>query len=118
MNWQTYEEVVKKVYEALGKDKGVSIECYGNSCKVTGKSTVEHQVDVLTSHSDGIHQYKTAIECKYWNENVNKDIIMKVKAIVDDANLHKGVIVSKLGLLQTQLHLQNIVALDLLNFEN
>ncbi|SDT03817.1 restriction endonuclease [Winogradskyella sediminis] len=97
MNWKDYEETTKFIYETLGKDKGVSIECYGNSCKVVGKSTVEHQIDVLTKHSDGIHEYKTAIECKYWNDNINKDIIMKVAEIVEDAGLNKGIIVSKKG---------------------
>lgn len=97
MNWKDYEETTKFIYETLGKNTGVIIECFGNSCKVVGKSTVEHQIDVLTKHSDGIHEYKTAIECKYWNENINKDIIMKVAEIVEDASLNKGIIVSKKG---------------------
>jgi hypothetical protein len=97
MDWKTYEEVVKKIYEALGKDAGVQIVCSGSSCSVTGKSTVKHQIDVLTKHSDGLHEYKTAIECKYWNDTINKDIVMKVHEIVSDANLNKGIIVSKLG---------------------
>ncbi len=52
---------------------------------------------MLTSHSDGIHTYLTDIECKYWAETINKDIVMKVKAIVDDCLLNKGVVVSKEG---------------------
>ncbi|MEY8869891.1 restriction endonuclease [Meridianimaribacter flavus] len=97
MEWKEYEEVTKYIYETLGKNSGVEIECFGNSCKVTGKSTVNHQVDVLTKHSDGLHNYRTAIECKYWDKNINKDIIMKVAEIVEDAQLNKGIIVSKLG---------------------
>jgi Restriction endonuclease len=97
MNWKEYEEITKYIYQTLGNKNGVSIEGYGNDCKVRGKSNVEHQIDVLTSHSDGIHTYKTAIECKYWDENISKDIIMKVAEIVEDAKLNKGVIVSKKG---------------------
>lgn len=97
MNWKEYEEITKYIYETLGNKSGVAIECYGNNCKVRGKSSVEHQIDVLTNHSDGLHSYKTAIECKYWDENINKDIIMKVAEIVEDAGLNKGVIVSKKG---------------------
>lgn len=55
MDWATYEETVKNIYESLGKSAGVKIECYGNSCKFTGKSGVPHQVDVMTSHNAGIH---------------------------------------------------------------
>jgi hypothetical protein len=97
MDWKTYEEVVKNIYESLGKASGVSIECWGNSCKVLGKSEVAHQIDVLTKHSDGVHVYRTAIECKYCNDKVNKDIVMKVAYIIEDAHLNKGVIVSKKG---------------------
>lgn len=98
MNWEIYEETVKNIYEVLGASKGVKIECYGNSCKCTGKSGVKHQIDVLTVHTDGLHDYKTSIECKYWNKKINKDIVMKAWGIRQDCNLQKGVIVSKIGL--------------------
>lgn len=97
MEWQDYEEVTKNIYETLGKQAGVRVVCHGSACKVRGKSDVEHQIDVLTSHSDGIHEYLTDIECKYWAETVNKDIVMKVDGIVRDCLFSKGIIVSKMG---------------------
>lgn len=97
LDWKTYEEVVRDIYQALGRDKGVTVKCYGSTCKVIGKSEVSHQIDVLTMHSDGIHEYKTAIECKYWNDKVDKDIVMKVHSIIEDAGIEKGVIVTKKG---------------------
>lgn len=97
MDWRHYEEVTKYIYETLGQANGVKIEGYGSKCKVKGKSGVEHQIDVLTSHSDGIHTYKTAIECKFWEDSINKDIVMKVAEIIEDAGINKGVIVSKKG---------------------
>ena len=84
MDWKHYEEVTKKIYETLGRESGVKIIGYGNQCIVRGKSGVVHQIDVLTAHSDGIHEYKTAIECKYWKDKVNKDIVMKVSEIIQD----------------------------------
>lgn len=97
MEWKEYEEITKYIYETLGKASGVKIECSGKDCKVTGKSKVNHQIDVLTSHSDGLHTYSTIVECKYWDKNINKDIIMKVAEIVEDAGMNKGVIVSRKG---------------------
>ena len=97
MEWQDYEEITKHIYATLGDGHGVKIVGHGKDCKVIGKSGVEHQIDVLTSHSDGIHSYGTMIECKYWDQNVNKDVIMKVAEIVEDAGLNKGIIVSKNG---------------------
>lgn len=97
LDWKTYEAITKYIYEALGKKSGVEVLSYGNDSKVLGKSGVNHQIDILTSHSDGIHSYKTAIECKYWKEKISKEIVMKVSEIIEDAGISKGVIVSKNG---------------------
>ena len=97
MDWKGYENITKYIYEALGKQAGVKTVGYGSACKVKGKSGVSHQIDVLTSHTDGIHDYRTAIECKYWKEKVNKDVVMKLERIIEDAGIEKGVIVSKMG---------------------
>jgi hypothetical protein len=97
LDWKQYEAITKYIYESLGRQSGVKVKGYGKDCKVIGKSGVAHQIDVLTAHSDGVHEYQTAIECKYWNQKINKDIVMKVAAVVEDANISKGVIVSKSG---------------------
>jgi hypothetical protein len=65
MDWETYEETTKYIYETLGEQVSIKIVGHGRKFKVEGKSGVKHQIDVLTSHSDGIHEYLTAIECKY-----------------------------------------------------
>jgi hypothetical protein len=100
MDWKYYEKITKYIYETLGKEAGVKIDGHGSTCKVRGKSGVDHQIDVLTIHSDGVHTYRTAIECKYWEDNINKDIVMKVAEIIEDAGINKGVIVSKRGFTQ------------------
>lgn len=97
MNWQSYEELVKDIYQQLGKSAGVKIECWGPSCKVEGKSGVRHQIDVLASHCDGIHTYRTAIECKYWDTNIDKEPVTKLSTILEDTGIEKGVLVSKRG---------------------
>lgn len=97
LDWKIYESITKYIYEELGRKSGVKVLGYGNSCKVQGKSGVEHQIDILTFHTDGIHSYRTAIECKYWKEKINKEIVMKISNIIEDAGIEKGVIVSKNG---------------------
>ncbi|AXP82729.1 Restriction endonuclease [Mariniflexile rhizosphaerae] len=97
LDWKTYESITKYIYETLGKQSGVTIKGYGSNCKVKGKSGTSHQIDVLTTHSDGIHSYETAIECKYWKKKVNKDIVMKLVQILEDTGISKGIIVSKSG---------------------
>lgn len=97
LDWKTYESITKYIYETLGKQSGVTVKGYGSNCKVVGKSGLSHQIDVLTSHSDGNHSYETAIECKYWKTKVNKDVVMKVSAIIEDAGISKGIIVTRTG---------------------
>ncbi len=96
MNWQSYEETVKDIYEKLG-ESNIEILGWGSDCKVKGRSGVNHQIDVLTSHSGGIHSYRTAIECKYWSDKVSKDAVAKLSEIIEDARIEKGVVVSKSG---------------------
>ena len=97
LDWKIYESITKYIYENLGHQDGVVVKGYGNDCKVKGKSGILHQIDVLTTHTDGNHNYDTAIECKYWKQKVNKDTVMKLAAIIDDAGISKGIIVTRSG---------------------
>jgi hypothetical protein len=97
LDWKKYEEITKYIYETLGKQSGVKIKGYGNNCKVNGKSGVSHQIDVITTHTDGNNTYETAIECKYRKEKVNKDVVMKLVQILEDTGISKGIIVSRNG---------------------
>lgn len=97
LDWKIYESITKYIYETLGKEFGVKIKGHGSTCKVIGKSGLTHQIDVLTSQSDGVHSSETAIECKYWNKKVNKDIVMKLAETIEDCGINKGIIVCKSG---------------------
>ncbi|WP_298148779.1 restriction endonuclease [Flavobacterium sp.] len=97
LDWKIYESITKYIYETLGRQSGVTIKGYGKNCVLVGKSGVSHQIDVLTSHSDGIHNFETAIECKFWKQKVDKDVVMKLAAIMEDADISKGIIVSRSG---------------------
>lgn len=97
LDWKGYESITKYIYETLGKEFGIKIEGYGNDFKVTGISGVKHQIDVLTSSTDGKNKYQTAIECKFWKKKITKDTVMKLSKIIEDAAIDKGIIVSKSG---------------------
>lgn len=97
LDWKTYESITKYIYENLGRQAGVKVKGYGQNCKVVGNSGVSHQIDVLTTHTDGEYSYDTAIECKYWKQKVNKDVVMKLSAIMEDAGISKGIIVTRSG---------------------
>jgi len=64
LDWKSYEAVQIIIYKTLGNKSGVKIESHGNSCKISGKSGVDHQIDILASLSYGIHSYRTVSERK------------------------------------------------------
>ncbi len=113
LDWKTYESITKYIYETLGREFEVKIEGHGSTCKVLGKSGVLHQIDVLTSHSDGKYTYLTAIECKYWKKKVNKDIVMKLAEIIQDSDINKGIIVCKNGYTQDGINFAKHKSIEL-----
>lgn len=97
MDWKSYEELTKDIYQRLGAVAGVTVECWGQACRVRGASGIEHQIDVLTSHTDGLHKYRTAIECKHWKIKVGKSHVALLRSVIDDTGIEKGVLVSLNG---------------------
>jgi hypothetical protein len=97
LNWEDYEAITQYIYGALGEQQGIKVIGYGQNCKVKGKSGVNHQIDVLTEQQDGGKALRTAIECKFLKQKVNKEIVMKLQAIMNDAGIETVIIVCKAG---------------------
>ena len=97
MDDKEYEAATAALYQALGESSGIKIECFGSSCRIQGKSGSWYQIDVLTSQSNGLQTVRTAIECKYWNKRVTRNVVSNLITTVEDTNIEKGVIVSKEG---------------------
>ncbi|GAB3020835.1 hypothetical protein GCM10027051_27720 [Niabella terrae] len=116
LDWKGYEQVTKYTYEKLGSKYGIKIRGHGRDCKVKGKSGVEHQIDLLTEQpvSEGFHL--TAIECKYLNKKVTKEIVMKLNCVMKDADIQSGVIVSKAGFTKDTMAYAEHVGIKLVQF--
>lgn len=97
LNWEEYEAITKYIYGALGAQYGIKVKGYGRTCKIKGKSGVQHQIDVLTEQFDGERQLLTAIECKYAKKKVDKEIVMKLSQTMQDSGIASGIIVCKAG---------------------
>ena len=97
VNWQSYEELAKDIYQRLGQASGVTIECWGPACRVHGSSGTPYQIDVLASHTDGLHRYRTAIDCKYWDRRVGRPSVAMLSSMLHDTGIEKGVLVSLNG---------------------
>ena len=94
---QEYTAETAALYQALGEASSITIECFGASCRVEGKSGSRYQIDVLTKQSNGLQTVRTAIECQYWNRRVPRTAVSNLIATLEDTKIDKGVIVSKEG---------------------
>ncbi|HVF20897.1 MAG TPA: restriction endonuclease [Mycobacteriales bacterium] len=64
---------------------------------VEGRTGGRHEIDVLAEKSDALTTYRVAIECKAWASRVEKDVVAKLKYVLDDTGMHKGIVVSLAG---------------------
>lgn len=97
LDWAEYEAITKYIYEVLGMQYGIKVIGHGRENWVQGKSGVKHQVDVLTEQVKDGRVYLTAIECKFLKKKVTKETVMKLHAVMVDAEISSGIIVCKGG---------------------
>jgi len=116
--WEDYEELVKDVVAALGASSGVEIECWGRNCFVEGPLGTRNQVDVLLSHSDGMHRYRTAVSCRWRSGKVDIAHVREWSQIVHEARLSKGVIFSRAGFTNDAVRLAQSLNIGLVELRN
>ena len=59
-----------------------------------GRSGGRHEIDVLAEKSDPLTTFRLAVECKAWQQPIEKDVVSKLSYILGDLGLNKGIIVS------------------------
>lgn len=90
------EKNVQQVYSALlnMRDEGVIV---GNSVVITGKSGVQHEMDVYYEFPKAGIKHRVAIECKDWAKPVSKGQIQEFESKIRDIGNITGVVVSRNG---------------------
>lgn len=77
---------------------GAFFEAHGYAVRCNevreGRSGGRHEVDVLAETSDALATYRVAVECKAWQQPVEKEVIAKLQYVVGDLGLSKGIVVS------------------------
>lgn len=80
----------KRITECF-KAKGYNVE---HNIKLRGRSGVEHQIDVYAEYKAPLHTSKIVVECKSYDQPIDKDIVMKLVHEVDDLGMDKGILVT------------------------
>jgi hypothetical protein len=59
-----------------------------------GRSGANHEIDVLGEKQDDFSTSKVAIECKAWDQPIEKDVVAKFDYVLRDLGLRQGVVVA------------------------
>lgn len=89
-DWGGFEELVKEIHStgSVIVDRDVKLE---------GRSGALRQIDVLMTHREGPYEYKTIIECKYWNKNIERLHVDALSTTMKEVGASKGVIFTVKG---------------------
>lgn len=90
------EKDVQRVYTYLlnMRDEGVVV---GNTVIMTGKSGVQHEVDVYYEFSKAGIRHRVAIECKDWATPISKGQIQEFESKLRDIGNITGIMVARRG---------------------
>jgi hypothetical protein len=89
----SYERGLKleELLAMLFKSKGYDAR---RNAKLTGRSGVEHQIDVLAEYRAPLHVSKIIVECKAYDKPIDKNIVMKLIHEVGDLGADRGILVT------------------------
>lgn len=78
-----------------------------------GRSGGRHEIDVLALRHDPLATVSIAVECKDWQQPVEKDVVSKLHYVLGDLGVNKGVIVSRGGFRRGADHAAAQLSIDL-----
>ncbi|MGF9562959.1 restriction endonuclease [Neorhizobium sp. BT27B] len=92
-----YEQFVQAVYQAVINSEDVENITVQHNTKLTGKSGCEHQIDVYWEFRVAGQTYKTAIECKAFNETVSIGRVRDFYGVLVDVPGLSGIFATLVG---------------------
>jgi hypothetical protein len=103
-DWGGFEDLVKQLHST----GTVRVE---RNVTLTGSSGAPRQIDVLVTHREGLYDHRIVVECKYWNERVDRQQVDALANTVREVGASAGVIFSVEGFQEgaiTQAKFDNI----------
>jgi hypothetical protein len=59
-----------------------------------GRSGMRHEIDVLGEKTDGLTTSRVAVECKAWEQRIEKEVVFKFAGVLEDLGIREGIIVA------------------------
>lgn len=96
MTGREFELLVKKALEKEFKKSDFPIEIF-HLQKFRAADGYSYEIDISYKFSIADIEYWTIVECKYWDQNISRDILNNIHSKLLDLKAHKGIVVSKKG---------------------
>jgi hypothetical protein len=108
-NWKGLQSDVAQILSECGLNTEIE--------KPIRTARGEATIDVYAKDPDQVPPNIYLCECKYWNKNIPKDVILSFRTIVSDYGANWGLIISKKGFQRGAHEAANFTNLKLLNWE-
>tara|TARA_R110001592_G_scaffold16881_12_gene71699 strand:- start:20556 stop:21194 length:639 start_codon:yes stop_codon:yes gene_type:complete len=89
MNWSEYQEQAAKFFLGLGLSASIEQNVKG--------ARGAHDIDVYVTGSYNGINFNWVVECKAWKNNIPKEKVMALAAIVQDVGADRGFLLSEVG---------------------
>jgi hypothetical protein len=89
-DWGGFEKLIAE----LNQTGDVTVE---HNVVLQGRSGAPRQIDVLIRHTKGLYEHLVIIECKYWNDSVERLHVDALATTVREVGASRGVIFSTKG---------------------
>ncbi len=92
-----YEKLTQAVYQAILAEEGVDGVKVDHDLDITGKSGVDHQVDVSWRFKQATVEHHVLIECKNYSSAITLEKVRNFYAVLQDIGNCRGLMVTKTG---------------------
>lgn len=79
------EQGVARLLKSLGYETRTNVI-------LTGRSGATHEIDVLGEKTDQLTTFRVAVECKAWDQPIEKDVVAKLHYVLGDVGIREGII--------------------------
>jgi hypothetical protein len=108
-----YEQLTQSIYQAILQNESSNNIQVEHNVDITGRSGVDHQIDVLWRFKQAGVEHTVLIECKNYATNLTLEKVRNFFGVLHDIGNARGIIVTKTGYQSGAAEFANYYGIDL-----
>jgi hypothetical protein len=108
-----YEQLTQSIYQAILQNESSNNIQVEHNVDITGRSGVDHQIDVLWRFKQAGVEHSVLIECKNYATNLTLEKVRNFFGVLHDIGNARGIIVTKTGYQSGAAEFANYYGIDL-----